>query len=317
VILDRLRAANQPAGDWEREAVERLEQMAERFPSEPQKLSFHQAEAALRLARMHLHRRPPEYERADQWLARILASAPAANTATDGSDAGGETNSVAAVDETQWPPLLKSARQLRIVSLAGRSRPREALALLNQLSETSAGDVLLVLDGLTPLARDADERTRHELGNLQLQAAEQLASRRSEMTTAERRRLDRCLAQAYVATNQPRKAMQAYEALAAQSPKDRQLIRTVAELLLECPTRECLVKAKTYWRKLESLEQPGSTTWLEARYQVAHACLELEEFAECGKLLGVTKLLYPELGGEQLRAKFAKLEAELNRKSRK
>ena len=74
-----------------------------------------------------------------------------------------------------------------------------------------------------------------------------------------------------------------------------------------------LSKAKSTWHKLESLEAPGSPPWLRARYHVAQCCFALKQYQESKKLLGVTRLLYPDLGGEKLQSKFLRLEAAVKR----
>ena len=68
--------------------------------------------------------------------------------------------------------------------------------------------------------------------------------------------------------------------------------------------------------KLESLRQPGSRKWFEARYGVARTCFDLKQYGECRKLTGVTRLLYPELGGKEMRGKFTKLQQSAEKKSK-
>jgi hypothetical protein len=62
---------------------------------------------------------------------------------------------------------------------------------------------------------------------------------------------------------------------------------------------------------LEAFDTAGSPAWLRTRLTVARVCLQLGEKTECEKLLKVTRILYPELGGESLKAEYAALEQEL------
>jgi hypothetical protein len=55
------------------------------------------------------------------------------------------------------------------------------------------------------------------------------------------------------------------------------------------------------------LLKPGSLEWLDARWHVIRCCRRLGEQAEADKLLKVTKLLYPDLGGEAMRTRFDEL----------
>jgi len=50
---------------------------------------------------------------------------------------------------------------------------------------------------------------------------------------------------------------------------------------------------------------------MSARYQVVWCLFALKEHDECRKLLAVTRLLYPALGGDELRSRFAELEKKL------
>jgi hypothetical protein len=113
-------------------------------------------------------------------------------------------------------------------------------------------------------------------------------------------------------TGRPNDALSVYGPLLEQFPRDRRLLRGAAELLGELGSPAQRERAKTYWRRLESLEKTGSVPWLEARYQVAAVTLQLGQSDECRKLIQVTRLLYPELGNEDLRRRFAELELRLN-----
>jgi hypothetical protein len=63
-------------------------------------------------------------------------------------------------------------------------------------------------------------------------------------------------------------------------------------------------QAKGLWRRLEGVLKAGSPEWLDARWHVIRCCQKLGEQAEADKLLKVTKLLYPDLGGAAMKAKF-------------
>jgi tetratricopeptide (TPR) repeat protein len=302
-ILERLRELRQPTDAWEKTAVNQLGRFVSAFPAEPQGLSLPQAEVALRSARIHLNSDSPNYMKADRLLERVFSSHAIASK-----------QPAAPNDSATWKSLSKTATQLRIVSLAGQHRFSQADLFVRKFSETNPSEVLSVLDGLMQLAAHAEPTTRRGLGELQLQAAGKLYRRRLELSAEEQQRLDRCLAQAYVATNQPKKAIAVYEGLLRQSPRNRRLLKTVSQLLVECGTPECLESAKSHWRKLESAHKAGSQEWLNTRYHVAWCSFKLKEYNECRKLLGVTRLLYPDLGGDELRGKFTKLEKVLNKR---
>ncbi|MEX0715917.1 MAG: hypothetical protein WD066_04990 [Planctomycetaceae bacterium] len=301
-IIERLRSEGRDPARWEQAAEETLGSYVERFPDPDRPLSPPQAEVALRFARILLDRDRPDYDGAEMLLRRIVSS-----WTTIAATPGGVPVEASAV----WKPMARAAVQWRIVALAGRGMMPEAERLVGELSHSGTDDVLSVLDGLTQLTSRATPQARRGLGEVQLQAALQLGRRREELSEDERLRLDRCLAEAYLATNQPRRACEVYETLVARLPKDKDLLRTAAIIELETGTRETLQHAKRNWAKLESFEQPGSDAWIEARYHHALATHRLGDDDEARKLAGVAKLLYPDRGDPETRRNLAELLSEL------
>lgn len=292
-ILELLRQQGRPADSWEQSAVVHLGEFAREFPPDPAEWSLPQTETAVRFARILLGRRPADFAAADLWLRRARAAGKS--------------------DEKEWQSLRNTAVQLQILALAmqPQSGLKEALALVTELSAAPPTDLLGVVDGLSSLAEQSDPPVRRHLGEVQLQAALALDRRRAELPADDQSRLDRALAEAYLATDQPRRAAQVFAELVARAPRDHALRRQYSELLMRIGTTEHLQQAETSWRKLEALEQPGSRAWLEARYQLALCTYQLKRYNECRKLLGVTRLLYPDLGGEDLRARFVELQSRL------
>lgn len=289
--------------EWEQAADSELGEFVESYPAEPKPLKFEQADVALKLARIHLTRTKPEYQRADRLLERILVS---------GTQRQSEQTPLSEKEQAEWERILKTARQLRIVSLAGQGLSRRAEKLVEELRNSSTRDVLSVMDGLMQVAGAADSGTRRTLGELQLKTALELNRRRDELEEAEKTRLDHCRAQAYLATDQPDEAFGIYQQMLAAAPQDAALRERVAGLLAETDDRKSLEKAKELWRSLQANAKPGSTSWLERRYQVARCSWKLGQREEARKLVGVTRLLYPKLGNEELKSKYENLEKQLN-----
>ena len=207
--------------------------------------------------------------------------------------------------------LQTQVAQWRVVSLAGQGRITAAREELQQLSAHNPRELLRVLEGLSPLTTLVPAKSRPDLGELQLAAAQKLLEQRDQLSPEDRRRLDECVARAYVLTGQNRRAFELYEKLLAASPRDVALLTTYAETLQTCSTRDCLQKAVTMWRKVAATQATGSIPWLTARLHECECLFELQEFAECKKLLSVTRLLYPKLGNDTLRDQFLKLEKRL------
>jgi len=242
-----------------------------------------QAELLVRVARLLLERQPAEYRLADQLLAHVIAN----------------------VREGEWR---KSAEQLRVVSLAGQRRIDDAERLLDSLEEAGPDELLTLLDGLTSVAAHCDAGTQRLVAELQLRTSNGLAASPASLTAAQKLRLWRARAEAFAATGQPSKALAVYQQLVEQSPRDVKLLRTAAELCDIIDSSAATTRAKSYWRRLESALKAGTLDWLEARWHVIRCCQKLGEQTEADKLLKVTKLLYPDLGGPTLKMRFEELE---------
>ncbi len=294
---------------WHNEALRALGVMRDAFGDEPKTFDVDQVEIVLRLARIRLGHAPVDYQQVDALL-EVVIRAAAAQRDTEDSELSGSTPDAR---RARWEWLLQSATQLRVISLAGQKRLDEAHRLVRRLTTTSPTDLLGILDGLTQLAETVDPRQRSELGLLQLDAAGALYERRAELTDSQQDRLDRCRAQAYAATNQPKPAIVIYEQLVKRFPDDRNLIRTLAELQVECGTPPYLKGALANWQRLETFEKRGTRSWLEIRYQTAQVRFLRKEYAAAKKILGVGRLLYPELGSPTLKKRWLRLEADVKK----
>ena len=302
----------QPAGEWEAAATTELRSFLP--PQADRKLDLPQAEIALRLARIQLARPQPDFAQADRLLARIFESLPAAETIPRG-----ETAAASKLPPDPWKELQRSATTLRVVSLAGQGGGglEQARELLQGLTTTSPADLLPILDGLSQVISSGGKQPQHSLGELQLTAALSLKQMSDRLDAAEKRHLDRCLAQAYVATGQAQRAVEIYEKLVQESPRDKDLLTALATQLLQCGTTACLQKGLATWRKLEGEQTAGTAPWLESRFEIAKCLMRLGQVEQALKLIGVTKLLYPQLGGEALKGKFAELEKECRERVKK
>lgn len=288
--------------EWETAAANHLGRLVASYPKEPEPLRSGQADITLKLAQMELTRTQPNYSRADSVLERILVS---------GTQQQSAQPPLSEEEKSDWSRILKTARQWRIVSLAGQGLSDRAEMLVRELSNSSTQDVLGVLDGLMQVAEQADPVTRRKLGELQRQTALELHRRRDQLDPDEQERLDHCRAQAYLATNQTEEALAIYNQMLAAQPKDFGLRERIANLLAESDDQQALRKAKQLWRAMESQSKPGSLPWLKRRYQVARCSWKLGEGDEAKKLLGVTALLYPQLGNAELKAQYEQLQKEV------
>ena len=302
-MLDALADEHAKRDEWVTGASTTLEAYRQQLPAMTEPLNQFQAEFLLRYSAIRLQAARPDYRQVDGDLVRITESWPIVEDRL-AADATRERET--------WKVLLKKVAQLRILSLAGQRRFLEARRFVDGLSQADPAEVLSVLDGLMQLTAAAGETTRHRLGQLQLEAALKLNARRKMLSAETRELLDRCLAQGYVANDQPQMAVAAYRRLLEQHPRDIELLTTIAELQIRCDMPEHYREAKQNWNTLAKLHPKGSVPWLNARYQTAYCAVMLKETAEAKKILGVTRLLYPDLGNADLKQKFTELERRLN-----
>lgn len=300
--LQHMRETGQPTSGWEDRAVEELLGFIDFFPVPPARLDPLQAGTAVRLARLLLDHRSPRYADADALLQRVQQSHDVAVR-----EAEPDRRPV----DPAWNELARSATRLQIVALAGQQRTAEARQLLNRLNQTGPDELLAMLSGLADISRNTDEQVRRELADLQIQAADRLLEQRDRLDAESRRLLDETRAEAYEARRRPHDALIVYQSMLEQEPRNRQLVRKCAELLASTGDPRELRLAYDYWKRLVSLERQGERSWLEARFELADCGLELGQVEEARKLVGVTKLLYPELGGADLRRRYADLEARI------
>ena len=245
----------------------------------PLAMNAARSELLVRLARLLLEKQPPDDKTADQLLAFVIAQS----------------------QERDW---LRAAKQLRVVSLAGQRRIDEADRLIESLEASGPDELLALLDGLASVTARCDVGTQRLVAELQLRASQSMADAPAKLTEPQRVRMWRARAEAFAATGQPSKAVAVYQQLVEKSPRDPKLLRTAAEMFESLESTAGNQQAKMTWRKLEAVLKAGSLEWLDARWHVIRSCRKLGENAEADKLLKVTKLLYPDLGGDAMRAKF-------------
>lgn len=287
---------------WEQRAESTLRQQLASWPQPSASWTLSQSENALRWARVLLRWQDRRYAEADRLLSQIVNSREieVREVARDGS----------ALDPA-WDRLMPMVTQLRIISLSGLGHMVEAEKLFHSETTTSAENLLAILSGLSDLASNLDEQSRRDLGRVQLAAARRLQKQRASLAPEKAGLVDRCLADAYVATGDLPEAILIYESLLKSSPRDRILVEAIGRLSRTRGQIEDLKRAKAIYRKLESFDPAGSPAWLRTRLTVAQVCFELGEKGESQKLLKVTQILYPELGSEKLRAEYEELAQRL------
>ena len=320
-ILRRMNERNLATDDLEREAIDRLSKYLSETGDPIETWNVTHADVALRLAAILL------MGSSNRWI----PGAPVASRLNGLEKPFEPNNSVRCMQAEQWLSQVTSFTErqdsetafaeaaellrqriapLHIVALAGRGNIVEAERVLSTLS-ASPSKMLLVFGRLTQFVAATNPAERAPLATLQLSVAKRLIPLQDQLSPDEREQFDRCLATTYIAAGQFAKAVELVKKLANLSPKDINKQRELAQLLAEANDPDAQSLTRQCWRRVESLTKSGSVEWLSARLAVLRACVRLNQFEEGRKLLQVTRLLYPDLGGEILKTQFETIDEEL------
>ncbi len=298
-LIQRLRELKQPTETWEAEAVERLTRS---LPVDRSALlTEDQAVLALHLSNIILQTRQPDFTAADRWSEWVTRSVPSIPKVEKSAPTG------TPVAPSHWVELNRAAARLRVVSLAGQERYPEAEQTLANLASTSPSELLSIIDGLSKLVAQAQTEPQHHLGELQLRAALNLQTQRDKLEPADQQRLDRCVAEAYVAAGRYEQALEPFREQLKARPQDVALLTSFAQLLMKFGQRGRTEEAQAVWKQIEARHKSGSAGWFEARYQFTRCELELGNPDKALKLIGVTKVLFPQMGGAETQQKFQEL----------
>lgn len=297
-ILVRMRERKLPTSELEQAAISRLQSLVPVQEPADSVWTEYQCEVALHLAAILLMSEPPRFERAEQLLGQVARSAAKVKETDDWSE--------------RWQQLRRRAESLRVVAMAGNCRPVEAERLIDSLAVATPRDLLVTVERLAPFIASENRQRQVQYVALQLRAIEQLSKHRQALTREEQDQLDQAVGRAYLASGQITKAIEVYEGLATSDAKDATRQREIATLLSEFEPKECATLARQCWRRVESLTKQGSAEWLMARLGVIETTIKLNERPEARKLLSVTTLLYPELGGPDLKARFKAAQQKLD-----
>ncbi|HEY4262530.1 MAG TPA: hypothetical protein VGM98_20375 [Schlesneria sp.] len=296
-ILTRMRERKLPTADFERSARSTLQQFVTLIQKSNRPWTASQGEVVLHFAAIELLVEPPQFNRAESLLDQLVRT---------GKDIDKEDEQY-----ERWTRLVQRAESLLVVALAGNGKPVEAERLLDSLAAAAPQDLLVIIERLAPFVASTNRQRQLQYGELQLRAVELLSKHRSSLARDEQDRLDQSLGRTYLASGQITKAIEIYERQATAAAKDANRQREIATLLSEFEPREATVLAKQCWRRVESLSKQGSPEWLTARLGVISTCIKLQELPEARKLLALAKVLYPELGGGDLKVRYEAEERRL------
>jgi tetratricopeptide (TPR) repeat protein len=252
----------------------------------PERWSPSQRLAATTAARIWMQTEPPDAARAE----RIL------NAAIEG-----------AADAPQaWKA---TATTLLVLSLVAQQKYDESQTRLQALSAGAAQELVALVDPLQA-ADNATPTTPQQtagLANLKREIVRLLGPRRGELDEPQQLKLARFEAQLLASTGKLDEAIERYQQLARAQPRDGQIQEELASLLLEKGDSASLQAALVKWREVEQQSRTATPRWFRAKYHLALTHERLGNKAQAAKLITLTQVLHPELGGPQWKPKFLEL----------
>lgn len=297
--LIQQKATGEPDARLFLQATEAARLQKSALPTDPKDWSAANWELAYHGIKVLLLVEPAHFLEADDWLNRLKQSLEVS---------GQDTENVAGEAKLR-DELRRRLGPLQLITLAGQGKAREAEQLLGSLQRIGPSELLTVVEELSEMEIPQPVSAHLTLVEIQLSSAEALNHRRNELSKEQQQRLDFTLAKSYFATSQPTKAVEVFQKLLEGAPRDASLARRIGQTLSAREELFCRTLALASWQRVEQSCKQGSAEWLEARYHVIEAHVRLREFDQARKLLAVTKLLYPQLGGEELKQRFLALES--------
>ena len=303
-IIQRVRDLEQPTLPWKNRAIEFAQKTFGLLTitriNKPE-----QAELVLMASRIlldaHAHQAVPLHKRIPELLAVCQAAV--------------NDRQLDAQTQASWRKVYQSTRALQGILLASQGNVDEARRLFAADKDlvTTAGDRLFIARQLAA-SQGASPRIRLILSELLLQVTAPLEASPEELKNLTSQQVIEYLelrSEAFAATGQTTKAVALYEKLVAKKSRSQKYVIRLGELLEECNNREHWGKAVKLWEGQVRLEKQGTETWLEARYHLANANLQLSNVEEARKIIQVTMLLYSGVGSQDLQTRYKKLAAQL------
>lgn len=274
---DRLAADAATAATWFRSLVDADDRRV------PAHWDHVQRAAALAAARLDLLHPPDGYAKAEQTLRNALQQANA---------------------DAPWRSTVET---LLVCALAGQGRHREASQRLAALSTESPDDLLAMLQGLADVTASSTTTARGELATLRLSTIDMLQAATTRLSESQREVLDTMRAEALGDAGHTNEARAAHRRLADANPRNATIQEAYAKLLATASDAETLRLALVQWRKLEKNSRPQSSRWFQAKLAIADLHFRLGNSKQAAKLIQLLRLLHPELGGAEMKAKFEAL----------
>jgi len=207
------------------------------------------------------------------------------------------------------PDWAAEARLLLSISLAGSGDVDRAAKQLATISDVSVQRQLEALERLLDITADAN--TNRPAANLAGQLVDRIQAHRNKLNTGQQAGFDLLRARVLMLSKKYAEAVKLYARLAEQAPENAEIQEAWAAALHQAGDYEAAARR---WRFIERHSRRGSPRWFRSRYQQADCLLQLGQFEKCAKLIQLTSVLHPDLGGPHFQPRFEALLATCNQR---
>ena len=204
--------------------------------------------------------------------------------------------------------LLAQLRLLQVYALAGQAgRQAEAKKIFNNLKVPDAQHLLWLLERLNTLMATVQGTDRVAVSDLFLDCFELLEKEQIQVDNNKTLEFELGYVTALKAVGDRQQSFPRIKALAKDNPKNGKIQAAYASLLLEQSDRSAWSDALKKWREIETRSRRMSQEWFEAKYGQARAKYKLGETQQAARIIRITQVLHPDLGGAAMAKRFRAL----------
>lgn len=205
------------------------------------------------------------------------------------------------------PDLSARLHVLLVQALAGEGDLRAAREKLETTPDVGDEYLLQLIEGLNTLLAAKAAPHRKALAKLQLDCFEKLAGDLGRFATGDRVHLGLARAEALEVVGRREEALAILKALADEKPQRGKIQTKYASILLDQNDARSLQLALNKWREIERRSNHKSARWFEAKYAQAEAHRKLGSPEVALRIIRMTEVLHPDLGGPVMKQRFMKL----------
>jgi tetratricopeptide (TPR) repeat protein len=221
----------------------------------------------------------------------------------------------AAIDESEnaGAEWRNAAGLLQVAALAADGNLAAAEQTLKQLPPADPAAALQLVEMLETVRRRAARADKPKIAEVELAVIAGLSARQQDLDEAGQKQLAGLRVDILASLSRRPEALAELRTLAEKYPRDGAMQEKLATLLAEGEDRESREAALAKWREIAGHTRPGSERWYRAQFASARLQFDLDDSVQARATIKRVEANHPEMGGEELKARFLQLLAECER----